>query len=232
MEETNNEQIEINLIEIYKTLKKHWRLIVGMVVIAAAVFFLVSSFFLSKKYASESTLLLTPKVTEGTADYSSVTVNNSLADNYVILLKGSNVRNRVVDRLKGTNHEVTAAEVSKGLTAEREGTSMIIKVRATADSAEKAKAMVQTTVNVFTSDLKDTLQLDNVIVSDEAALNKSAVSPNVKMNTIIGAFIGGVLSCGFIVIKSMLDKRLKNKQDAEAFLGIPVLVEIPYFESN
>ena len=63
MEETNNEQIEINLIEIYKTLKKHWRLIVGMVVIAAAVFFLVSSFFLSKKYASESTLLLTPKVT-------------------------------------------------------------------------------------------------------------------------------------------------------------------------
>lgn len=232
MEEINNEQLEINLIEIYKTLKKHWRLIVGMVVILAAVFFLVSSFFLSKKYASESTLLLTPKVTEGTADYSSVTVNNSLADNYVILLKGSNVRNRVVERLKGSNHEVTASEVSKGLNAAREGTSMIIKVSATADSAEKAKAIVQTTVSVFTSDMKDTLELDNIIVSDDATLNNSPVSPNVKMNTVFGALIGVVLSCGFIVIKSMFDKRLKNKQDAESYLGIPVLVEIPYFESN
>ena len=231
MEETNNEQIEINLIEIYKTLKKHWRLIVGMVVIAAAVFFLVSSFFLSKKYASESTLLLTPKVTEGTADYSSVTVNNSLADNYVILLKGSNVRNRVVEKLKGTDHQVSANEVSKGLSAAREGTSMIIKVKASADNAQKARAIVQTTVDVFTSDLKDMLELDNIIVSDEATLNTSPVSPNIKLNTVLGAIIGGAISCGFIVIKSMLDKRLKNKQDAENYLGIPVLVEIPYFES-
>ncbi|MXQ72760.1 capsular biosynthesis protein [Clostridiaceae bacterium DONG20-135] len=232
MEETNNEQIEINLIDVYKALKKNWKFIAIMIVLFAVVFFLISNFFLAKKYASESTLLLTPKVTEGSADYSSVTVNNSLADNYVILLKGSNVRNRVVDRLKGTNHEVTAAELSKGLSAVREGTSMIIKVSATADSAEKAKAIVQTTVNVFTSDLKDILNLDNVIVSDEANLNKSPVSPNVKTNSLIGAFLGGVLSCGFIAIKSMLDKRLKNKQDAESYLGIPVLVEIPYFESN
>ena len=59
---------------------------------------------------------------------------------------------------------------------------------------------------------------------------KRQVSPSIVKNAIIGAAGGFVLSCGYIFLAVLLDKRLKNKSEAEQFLGIPVLAEIPYFE--
>ena len=50
------------------------------------------------------------------------------------------------------------------------------------------------------------------------------------MNTAIGAMAGLLLSCGYVFLQYLFDKRLKTKAEAESFLGVPVLGEIPWFE--
>ena len=71
------------------------------------------------------------------------------------------------------------------------------------------------------------LNLKNITIIDYAKVPEGPVSPSIVKNAIIGAAGGFVLSCGYIFLAVLLDKRLKNKSEAEQFLEIPVLAEIP-----
>ena len=52
------------------------------------------------------------------------------------------------------------------------------------------------------------------------------------MNVVIGALLGIMISGGIVVLRFLLDKRLHTKDDVEAYLEIPVLAEVPYFEDK
>ena len=78
--------------------------------------------------------------------------------------------------------------------------------------------------------MKEKLDIKNMTISDQPKINEVPVSPNKKVNTLIGGVAGLLLSCGYVFLQYLFDKRLKNKADAESFLGVPVLGEIPWFE--
>ena len=92
------------------------------------------------------------------------------------------------------------------------------------------KKIVDTTVNVFTNEVKETLNINNITTVDDAKLQTSPVSPSVPKNIVIGGLVGAILSIGIIFIRFMLDNRLHTKEDVEKYLEIPNLGVIPYFE--
>ena len=93
-----------------------------------------------------------------------------------------------------------------------------------------SKKIVDTTVNVFTNEVKETLNINNITTVDDAKLQTSPVSPSVPKNIVIGGLVGAILSIGIIFIRFMLDNRLHTKEDVEKYLEIPNLGVIPYFE--
>lgn len=48
-----------------------------------------------------------------------------------------------------------------------------------------------------------------------------------KKNTLLATMVGFVLGCGYAVLKFLLDNRLRTKEEAEKYLGIPVFAELP-----
>ena len=92
------------------------------------------------------------------------------------------------------------------------------------------KKIVDTTVDVFTNEVKETLNINNITTVDDAKLQTSPVSPSVPKNIVIGGLVGAILSIGIIFIRFMLDNRLHTKEDVEKYLEIPNLGVIPYFE--
>ena len=90
--------------------------------------------------------------------------------------------------------------------------------------------IVDTTVDVFTNEVKETLNINNITTVDDAKLQTSPVSPSVPKNIVIGGLVGAILSIGIIFIRFMLDNRLHTKEDVEKYLEIPNLGVIPYFE--
>ena len=79
-------------------------------------------------------------------------------------------------------------------------------------------------------EMQEKLDIKNMTISDQPKVNDVPVSPSKKMNTAIGAMAGLLLSCGYVFLQYLFDKRLKTKAEAESFLGVPVLGEIPWFE--
>ncbi|MGX8833540.1 YveK family protein [Amedibacillus sp. YH-ame6] len=224
--ERKSDEIEIDLSQFFLLLKKHVTLIVISTTICAAISLLITVFFIEKKYASTETIYLTPKVTEqGTVDASSVNSNTILVNNYVLMIKGENVLSKVAEKLDLPSVD----EVKAAVSVSNEPDTQIINVIAKTDDPTKSKQIAETTVDIFFTEMKDKLNIENLTIIDSAKINTTAVSPSKKVNLLFGAFIGIALSCGYVFLKFILDKRLKNSFEAESFLGIPVLVEIPYY---
>lgn len=228
-EKEQNEELEIDLTQLFKLLRKNIKLIIACTFVCAVIMFAYTFFLVDKKYASTATIFISPKVTEqGTIDSGSVNTNSKMVNNYMVLLKGENILSKVADQLNIEN----AAEIKKGLTVSNSTNTEVISVTSTTNDAQTSQAIVQATVETFFNDMKDNLKIENLTIIDAAKVNSTPVSPNLKMNALIGALVGIVLSCGYVFLRYLLDNRLRNREAAENYLGISVLVEIPYFEES
>ncbi len=219
------DEIEINLGELFQLLKQNIKMIVISILIGIIVLGIMTVFFINKKYESTSKLFLKPDVTEGITDYTQINSNNLMVNNYIEMLKGNNIQSQAADELNMETSEVKAA-----LTISNQANTQIISITATTTDPELSKQIVDAVVKVFRKEVKETLNVNNIAVVDQAEVATAPVSPNLKMNLIIGALLGGFISVGYLFIKFMLDTHIHNKEEAEKYLGIPMLGSIPYFE--
>ena len=67
----------------------------------------------------------------------------------------------------------------------------------------------------------------NIEIVDKAKLSYIPSGPNIKKNTMMASLVGGVIGVGYAVLKFLLDNRLRTKEEAEKYLGIPVFAEFP-----
>ena len=56
----------------------------------------------------------------------------------------------------------------------------------------------------------------------------SLVSPNVSMNTLIGAVLGAAVPFVLVLIYSILDTRIKTEDDVKGRFKYPILGQIPH----
>lgn len=227
----SNEEIEIDLSRLFNEIKKKMKFIVLLAFIGAILGFVVTTMFMTKKYASSADIYPKTNTTDtGTLDYNSLTANSKMVNNYMAIIQGDSVLDEVTKTLKledrGENF------VKKSLSVTNETNTEIIKITATTDDPQLSKDIVDETVQQFISYVKDKIDVKNIMILNQAKVEKTPVSPSVKMNVVIGALLGIVVSGGIVVLRFLLDKRLHTKDDVESYLEIPVLAEVPYYEDK
>lgn len=219
-----NDEMEIDLGELIKIIKKNILIIIVASLLCAAVGLITSVFLISKKYSSEATIYITPKITEqGTIDYNSIQTNSKMVNNYMEILKGETILAKVAKQVGLESYE----EVQDTLTITNPENTELISVSAETTDPELSQQIVSLTVSTFTEDMMDILNLNNVTTINEAKVNSDPVSPSKVKFTILGFGIGLVASCGYVCISYLFDKRLRTREEAENFLGIPVLATVP-----
>lgn len=227
IESSREDELEIDLGQLWKLMKKNIRLIIIVSVLLGIAASLYTMFFINKTYMSTTRIYLTPKVTDqGYVDNGTVNSNNIMINNYVSMLKGKTILTKVADELG----LVSVGEVAGGLSVSNDPDTQIINVTVTTNDPIKSKQIADTTVKIFFREMKENLNITKMTVLDEAQINNMPVSPNIKKNIGIGILAGLILSCGYVFLKYLLDKRLRNRNEAESYLGLPVLAEIPYYE--
>ena len=222
--EINNDELEIDLGELFKVLKKNILLVLVISVLCAAIGLVSSMFLINKKYSSEATIYITPKVTEqGTIDYNSIQTNSRMVNNYMEILKGETILAKVADQVGMESYE----EVLNTLTVSNPENTELISVSSETTDSELSQQIVSLVISTFTEDMMDILNLNNVTIINDAKVNENPVSPSVSRYTILGFAVGLVISCGYVFITFLFDKRLRTREEAENFLGVPVLATVP-----
>lgn len=216
---------EFDIREILSLLRKHIKLILFSLILCGLFAYGFTTFFIHKEYRSDSTIYITPKLNEsGTIDLSTMQINSKLVNNYMEILKGETILTKVADSLEVDNVDM----IKNSLKVSNKPDTEIIVISAVTTDAVLSRDIVSATVDVFSKEMKDILNIENITVLNEAKVNEAPVSPSVVKNTLLGVFIGIALSVGYVLIRYLMDQRLKTREAAESYLGIPVLAVVPY----
>lgn len=219
-----NEMEEIDLLELFRAVLKYIRLIIVLCIVFGLGGFLVTKFLITPTYTASTSIYLTPQINEsGSLDYNSQMANSLLVTNVVNLLTQNNVMSEVAKDVGLEN----ADAVKKFVNVTNKQDTQIITVTATTTDPKLSKNIANGTVNTFIKTMQKNLNVRNIEIVDKAKLSYVPSGPSVKKNTMMAALVGGFIGVGYAVLKFLLDNRLRTKEEAEKYLGIPVFAEFP-----
>ena len=219
-----NEMEEIDLLELFRAVLKYIKLIIVLCILFGVGGLFVTKLLIAPTYTASTSIYLTPQISEsGSLDYNSQMANSKLVTNAVNLLTQNNIMSEVA---KDVGLE-SADSVKKLVSVSNESNTEIITVTATTTDPKLSKDIANGTVSTFTKTMQKNLNVRNIEVVDKAKLSYVPSGPNIKKNTMLATLVGGVIGVGYAVLRFLFDNRLRTKEEAEKYLGIPVFCEIP-----
>jgi capsular polysaccharide biosynthesis protein len=219
-----NEMEEIDLLELFRAVLKYIKLIIVLCIVFGLGGFLGTKFLITPTYTASTSIYLTPQINDtGSLDYNSQMANSKLVTNVVNLMTQNNVMSEVAKDVGMEN----AASVKKCISVTNETNTEIVKVTATTTDPKLSKDIANGTVNTFIKTMQKNLNVRNIEIVDKAKLSYVPSGPSIKKNTMMATLVGGVIGVGYAVLKFLLDNRLRTKEEAEKYLGIPVFAEFP-----
>ena len=214
----------IDLLELFRGILKHLKIIIFLCLLFSCGGYFSTKILIAPTYTASTSIYLTPQISEsGSLDYNSQMANSKLVTNAVNLLTQNNIMSEVA---KDVGLE-SADSVKKLVSVSNESDTEIITISATTTDPKLSKDIANDTVSTFIRTMQKNLNVSNIEVVDKAKLSYVPSGPNVKKNTMISGVVGLLIGVGYAVLKFLLDNRLRTKEGAEKYLGIPVFCEIP-----
>jgi capsular polysaccharide biosynthesis protein len=227
-QQPNDFEDVIDLKLIFTALMRRWPLFVASFLVGAILLFIVSSFFLPKTYLSSIELYVNStenKVSESvtTGDIDS---SRKLANTYIVVLKNPAVLTQVSAAISGAlDIDQLAGVIQMNAVEDTEVIHIAAETQDPALSTKICNAYAEIAPGV----LQRVVQAGSVEIIGDADTDPDPVSPNVMLNTLIGAFAGLLISIVFSYIVYALDNTVKGGLDLSTRLELPVLGEIPSF---
>lgn len=219
-----NEMEEIDLLELLRAVLKYIRLIIVLCIVFGAGGFLGTKFLIAPTYTASTSIYLTPQINDtGSLDYNSQMANSKLVNNVVNLMTQNNIMSEVAKDVGLEN----ASTVKKCITVSNQTDTEIVTVTATTGDPKLSKDIANGTVTTFIKTMQKNLNVRNIEIVDKAKLSYVPSGPSIKKNTMMATLVGSIIGVGYAVLKFLLDNRLRTKEEAETYLGIPVFAEFP-----
>jgi len=125
---------------------------------------------------------------------------------------------------------MTATKLGKMISMSIINDTEIFKVTVQSNDPQIAKRMADSLEKVLPEYLNETKEGSSKIKPIQSpVLPTKPVSPNVTLNTIIGFLLGFMSSLLVIVLKDVLDVRIKSVDELSRMYGLPILGTIPVF---
>lgn len=215
MEET------ISLKELLQTLRKRLLLILSITFVAVLVSGIVSFYFLTPIYQSSSQFLVNQaKDDQPVYNPGEIQTNLQLINTYNVIIKSP----AILDIVKNTlDLDMTTEQLNSKITVGSQTDSQVVAITVQDANPKMAADIANTTVNVFQKEIKEIMNVDNVSILAKAEVNSSPVKPNPYLNIAIATVVGLMAGVGLAFLLEYFDNTVKNEQDIERNLDLPVL---------
>ena len=233
MDNNNNEvmrdqEIEIDLVELFHELLKHWKAIVASIVLLAAVFGFYSKITFVPEYEASAEMYVLTKSTSITS-LADIQVGSSLTNDYEYVITGRTVLSQVIDNL---DMDETYEQLSKRVSIENPTDTRVLRIVVTDTNLEDAKTVADEIANVSSAYIADNMDQSQPKIIQTAYVSKTPVNNNILKNTLIGGVLGLFLAAGIVVLGYMLDDTISTAEDMESRTGLKVLASLPVDQSE
>ncbi|HCZ8627232.1 TPA: capsule biosynthesis protein CapA [Staphylococcus aureus] len=212
---------------MFTILKKNIKYLIILPIVFLVLSILITFSFMTPKYSNSTQVLVNQKETDNQMMAQQVQSDLQLVNTYSEIIKSPRILDKVSKNLKG---KYSSNEISGMLTVSNQAESKILNITVENESRENAGKVANEIANVFSKEVKDIMNVDNVSILSKADNNGSKVSPKPLINAVVGVFLGLIVALIIIFLKEILDKRIKTEEDVEEQLNIPVLGIIQKFD--
>lgn len=227
MENQQHEQ-EIDLLELLRALMENWKLILVTIVIVALIGFGATKFLMVPQYEASVNMIVNAKQeSNGSLTNDNIVSAKNLVDTYAIILKSNIVLDRVINEL---NMDVTYSELSQRIQVASVNGTPIMRVSVRDTDPQMAEQIIQRISRIAPSVIVDAVEAGSCKTVSKVSTNPDPVSPNAIRNTVLAGLLGAVIAVGFVVVRSMFQNYIKDDEDIQKYLQLPVLGVIPEIE--
>lgn len=215
---------EIDLNQLLNYFKSKAVYIIFTMALAFSIAALYVYFLRVPEYTSSTTILLNQTNAQATINTSDLTLNKSLVPTYSEIIKSKRVLNQVIDNM-ALEYEYSALYSMIGV-SEVTDTS-IIRISVTNEDRELAARIANEISNVFTREIVEIYNLENISVIDEAEVSQVSSNTSIFKIVLIATIAGGLIATAVVFVIFYFDTTIKNEEDIERVTGLPVIGLIP-----
>lgn len=226
MEET------ISLKELLETLKKRLLLIVSITVIAGLVSGIISFYVLTPIYQASTQILVNQaKGDQSMYNPGEVQTNLQLINTYNVIITSPAILDIVSKEL---DLDLTASQLKEKITVGSEKDSQVVNLSVQDPDAKVAAQIANKTAEVFKKEISKIMKVDNVSILAKADVseNPSPIKPRPLLNIAIAIVVGLMAGVGIAFLLEYFNNTIKNEQDIEKILGLPILGVIATIEDQ
>lgn len=222
-----NDEVEIDLKELFYELKKKIWMIVAATVLGASIFGIFSKVALTPQYTSTSTMYVLSKETTLTT-LADLQIGSQLTKDYKVLITSRPVLQGVIDEL---GLEMNYKTLRNRLEISNPGDTRILTVSIEDADPQMAKMIVDEVAGQASEFIGEIMEMVPPKIVEEGEVATVKTSPSVKKNAMIGGLLGAFAVCAFVVITVLMNDSIQTEADVEKYLGLSVLAVVPERES-
>lgn len=219
-----DDEIEIDLKELFFELLSNWLMIGISTILVALIAFCISKFIMTPQYTSTSQMYVFTKSTSLT-NLTDLQMSTNLTNDYKVVVTGRPVLEQVIKNLSLTDE--TYASLGNRIVVNNPANSRILEITVTHPDPKMAKKIADAIADVSRAFISEKMDQDAPSVLQYGYVSKEPVSPNIVMNTILGAAIGAFLAIAIVIISYLLNDTIMTADDIERKLGMHVLGTLP-----
>ena len=224
----NDDEVEIDLLQLFRALKKRILWIVGAGVIMGDAFGLFSKFAITPQYTSTSMVYILSKETTLTS-LADLQIGSQLTQDYKIIVTSRPVISEVIDKLK---LDISYENMVSKITINNPNDTRILSITAQDPDPVMAKDIADSVAKTSSEYIGDIMEMVPPKVIEEGTVSDKKASPSNGKNAMIGAMLGIVLVCGLTVVEELLNDTIQTEEDVEKYMGLTVLASVPLREGE
>ena len=224
----NDDEVEIDLLQLFRALKKRILWIVGAGVIMGGAFGLISKFAITPQYTSTSMVYILSKETTLTS-LADLQIGSQLTQDYKIIVTSRPVISEVIDKLK---LDISYENMVSKITINNPNDTRILSITAQDPDPVMAKDIADSVAKTSSEYIGDIMEMVPPKVIEEGTVSDKKASPSNGKNAMIGAMLGIVLVCGLTVVEELLNDTIQTEEDVEKYMGLTVLASVPLREGE
>ena len=220
----NYEDIDIKrILEIILSKK----LLIVLILLFSILFGYAYSYYYKKpEYKSSVTILLVAdeNKTNKELTQTDLNINNGLISTYSSIAKSTNVVQKTIENLE---LNMSASSLQKKIDAKQIDSTQFLKISVTNANPELAKNIANELAQVFTQQIKEIYNLQNISIVDEAEVESTPCNVNHMKDIIMFAFAGLFLAMVSVVAIFMFDDTIKSEEDIEKNVKLKAIGTLP-----
>lgn len=232
----HEQELEIDVLELARVLwKKAWAILLAAVIFAGS-FLSCTVIFIRPKYTAETLLYVnSSNISLGSAKVSisasELSAAQSLVDTYIVILKTRTTLNDVIAQsgVPYTYEEIIENDMIK---AEAVNSTEVFAIEVTSTDPKEAETLANTIGAVLPNKIASIVEGSSARIVDYAVVPSKKSSPSLTKNTLIGFVLGAFLAAAVVVVKKLMDTKVRDTDYLKQSYDIPVLAVIPDLTSS